>query len=120
MESLAISLVNAVPALSAVPLWTLTLLVMVVVAAVVLTFALVYAGLATYVERKVAGDIQARIGPNRVGPVGLLQFLADGIKLLLKEDIIPAKADRFLFAWRRTSSSLVPLRPSWSFPSGWG
>ena len=98
MESLAISLVHAVPALSGVPLWTMTLLVMVVVAAVVLTFALLYAGLATYVERKVAGDIQARIGPNRVGPVGLLQFLADGIKLLLKEDIIPAQADRFLFA----------------------
>ena len=98
MESLAISLVHAVPALSGVPLWTLTLLVMVAVAAVVLTFALLYAGLATYVERKVAGDIQARIGPNRVGPVGLLQFLADGIKLLLKEDIIPAQADRFLFA----------------------
>lgn len=97
MESLAKTLVHAVPALSSVPLWAITLLVMVVVAAVVLTFALTYAGLATYVERKVAGDIQARIGPNRVGPVGLLQFLADGIKLLLKEDIIPAKADRFLF-----------------------
>src|SRR3989304_5091802 len=102
MESLAVSLVNAVPALSGVPLWTMTLLVMVVVAAVVLTFALLYAGLATYVERKVAGDIQARIGPNRVGPVGLLQFLADGIKLLLKEDIIPPKAAR----------SPCPLAPS--------
>ena len=98
MEALATSLVRAVPALSAVPLWSLTLLLMVLVAAVVLTFALTYSGLATYVERKVAGDIQARVGPNRVGPVGLLQFLADGIKLILKEDIIPAKADRFLFA----------------------
>lgn len=98
MEALATSLVQAVPALSAVPLWSLTLLITVAAAAVVLTFALTYAGLATYVERKVAGDIQARIGPNRVGPVGLLQFLADGIKLILKEDIIPAKADRFLFA----------------------
>lgn len=97
MEALATSLVQAVPALSAVPLWSLTLLLTVVMAAVVLTFALTYAGLATYVERKVAGDIQARIGPNRVGPVGILQFLADGIKLILKEDIIPAKADRFLF-----------------------
>src|SRR3990172_8534515 len=97
MESLATSLVQAVPALSAVPLWSLTLLLTVAAAAVVLTFALTYAGLATYVERKVAGDIQARIGPNRVGPVGILQFLADGVKLILKEDIIPAKADRFLF-----------------------
>lgn len=97
LEALATSLVQAVPVLSAVPLWSLTLLIMVAAAAVVLTFALTYAGLATYVERKVAGDIQARIGPNRVGPVGILQFLADGIKLILKEDIIPAKADRFLF-----------------------
>jgi NADH-quinone oxidoreductase subunit H len=97
MEALAQSLIRAVPALSGVPLWALSLLLMVIVAAVVLTFALTYAGLATYVERKVAGDIQARIGPNRVGPFGLLQFLADGVKLILKEDVIPATADRFLF-----------------------
>ena len=98
MESLALSLVKTAPVLAGTPLWAVSLLVMVLVAAAVLVFALTYSGLATYVERKVAGDIQARIGPNRVGPVGLLQFLADGVKLLLKEDIIPAKADRFLFA----------------------
>ena len=98
MESLALSLVKTAPVLAGTPLWAVTLLVMVLVAAAVLVFALTYSGLATYVERKVAGDIQARIGPNRVGPLGLLQFLADGVKLLLKEDIIPAKADRFLFA----------------------
>jgi NADH-quinone oxidoreductase subunit H len=98
MESLALSLVKTAPVLAGTPLWAVSLLLMVLVGAVVLVFALTYSGLATYVERKVAGDIQARIGPNRVGPVGLLQFLADGVKLLLKEDIIPAKADRFLFA----------------------
>jgi NADH-quinone oxidoreductase subunit H len=98
MESLALSLVKTAPVLAGTPLWAVSLLVMVLVAAAVLVFALTYSGLATYVERKVAGDIQARIGPNRVGPVGLLQFLADGVKLLLKEDIIPAKADRLLFA----------------------
>ena len=98
MESLALSLVKTAPVLAGTPLWAVSLLLMVLVAAAVLVFALTYSGLATYVERKVAGDIQARIGPNRVGPVGLLQFLADGVKLLLKEDIIPAKADRFLFA----------------------
>jgi NADH-quinone oxidoreductase subunit H len=98
MESLALSLVKTAPVLAGTPLWAVSLLVMVFVAAAVLVFALTYSGLATYVERKVAGDIQARIGPNRVGPLGLLQFLADGVKLLLKEDIIPAKADRFLFA----------------------
>jgi NADH-quinone oxidoreductase subunit H len=48
-------------------------------------------------ERKVAGHIQARFGPNRVGPIGILQSLADGIKLLVKEDLTPAVADHFLF-----------------------
>lgn len=55
------------------------------------------AGFLTYLERKVAGHMQARLGPNRVGPYGLLQFVADGIKLILKEDIVPARADRPLF-----------------------
>ncbi len=71
--------------------------IMAVSAAIVLAIALLYEGFATYAERKVAGDIQARIGPNRVGPYGLLQFVADGVKLLLKEDIIPFYADKWLF-----------------------
>lgn len=51
----------------------------------------------TYIERKVAGHIQVRLGPYRVGPHGILQPFADMIKLLFKEDIIPAKADPWLF-----------------------
>src|SRR5574337_1794325 len=51
----------------------------------------------TWVERKVIGDIQVRLGPMRVGPHGLLQPLADGIKLLFKEDIVPQAADRTLY-----------------------
>ncbi|MCL4557818.1 MAG: NADH-quinone oxidoreductase subunit NuoH [Deltaproteobacteria bacterium] len=74
-----------------------TVVIMLVSAMVVLAVALLYEGAATYAERKVAGDIQARIGPNRVGPYGLLQFVADGVKLLIKEDIIPFYADRWLF-----------------------
>lgn len=54
-------------------------------------------GLATYAERKISADIQMRQGPNRVGPYGLLQFLADGVKMIMKEDIYPANADKFLF-----------------------
>src|SRR4051794_38913155 len=50
-----------------------------------------------YVERKVAAYIQDRIGPNRVGPFGLLQSLADGLKFLLKEEIIPHHVDKFLY-----------------------
>ena len=59
-------------------------------------------GLGTYAERKISADIQMRQGPNRVGPYGILQFLADGIKMITKEDILPEKADKFLF-------SLAPL-----------
>jgi len=55
------------------------------------------AGYLTLVERKVLADFQVRLGPMRVGPHGLLQPIADALKLLLKEDIIPTDADRSIF-----------------------
>jgi NADH-quinone oxidoreductase subunit H len=67
------------------------------VAAAVFLIALTIAGLLTYAERRVAGRVQSRVGPNRVGPFGLLQWVADGVKLLLKEDLIPANSDRVLY-----------------------
>jgi NADH-quinone oxidoreductase subunit H len=50
-----------------------------------------------YIERKVAARVQDRIGPNRVGPFGLLQTIADAVKLLTKEDITPLGADKFIY-----------------------
>jgi NADH-quinone oxidoreductase subunit H len=63
----------------------------------VLAFVLLFVTYAIYFERKVIGWMQFRQGPNRTGPLGLLQSVADVAKLLLKEDTIPAKADRGLF-----------------------
>ena len=66
-------------------------------AAVLLGFVGVSAFLYIWAERKVSGRIQDRLGPTRVGPLGLLQSLADGIKLITKEDLAPDAADKFLF-----------------------
>ena len=60
---------------------------------IVAVFPLIFA-LTTVVERKGLGRIQNRLGPNRVGPFGFLQFAADGIKSLIKEDIVPRAADK--------------------------
>jgi NADH-quinone oxidoreductase subunit H len=71
----------------------------VIVAKGVLVFALcvVLTLLSVWGERRIVARMQMRIGPNRVGPFGLIQALADGVKLALKEDIIPAAADRAVF-----------------------
>src|SRR2546423_15691562 len=52
--------------------------------------------LISVLERKILGRIQNRYGPNRVGPFGLFQPIADGIKMLIKEDVVPARADKIV------------------------
>jgi NADH-quinone oxidoreductase subunit H len=64
---------------------------------VILLFAMPVGGFCTYFERKVSADFQERVGPNRVGPYGLLQFFADGIKMFLKEDTATKHADMFIY-----------------------
>lgn len=67
----------------------------------------------TYFERKVIGGMQSRVGPNRVGPMGLGQPFADVIKLLIKEIIIPSKSSKFLFVIAPLLS-LVPALATWA------
>src|SRR5580700_11695792 len=65
--------------------------------AVIIGLSLVVAMYETWAERKIAAVIQDRRGPNRAGPFGILQPLADGLKLFMKEEIIPNLSNKFLF-----------------------
>jgi NADH-quinone oxidoreductase subunit H len=84
------------------PWWMILLKVVVIFAFLMLTTLL-----AIWAERRVIGRMQQRPGPNRAGPFGLLQSLMDGIKLPLKEDIVPRGVDKLLF-WLAPAISLIP------------
>src|SRR4249920_4066924 len=64
---------------------------------IIFVIGLVSTMLMVWFERKVIAGMQNRIGPNKAGPWGILQTLADGIKLFFKEDLIPERADLFVF-----------------------
>lgn len=86
-------------AFSGVPREVVYAIAMIVVALVVLSvFVAPLAGVTSWLERRVWARMQSRVGPNRVGPQGILQWLADGIKNLLKEDLIPSASDAKLFS----------------------
>ena len=87
--------------------WTVAKIV-----AIVLPLMLAVAYLTLW-ERKVIGWIQVRIGPNRVGPLGLLQPIADGLKLLLKEIIVPTGANKFLFVLAPVMA-IMPALAAWA------
>ena len=86
----------------------------------VFSISLVIAMYSTYAERKVAAFMQDRIGPNRAGPFGLLQPLADGVKLFMKEEIIPTVSNRWLFILGPGVAMTTALMTSAVLPWGKG
>ncbi|MDH5287853.1 MAG: NADH-quinone oxidoreductase subunit NuoH [Betaproteobacteria bacterium] len=89
------------------PLWTLAKIVAIAVPVILCVAYL------TYAERKVIGYMQVRVGPNRVGPWGLLQPFADVIKMLFKEIVVPSGANRWLF-FIAPMLSLAPALAAWA------
>ncbi|MFZ5509059.1 MAG: NADH-quinone oxidoreductase subunit NuoH [Pseudomonadota bacterium] len=95
--------------------WTLVKIVLILAP---LMLAVAYL---TYAERKVIAYMHVRLGPNRVGPLGLLQPIADGVKLMLKEVIVPSSADKALFIFAPILS-MAPALAVWAvipFADGW-
>jgi NADH-quinone oxidoreductase subunit H len=84
----------------------------------VVSISLVVAMYETYAERKVAAFLQDRRGPNRAGPFGILQPLADGVKLFMKEEIIPQTSNKFLFILGPSLAMLTAMMTSAVIP--WG
>ncbi len=85
---------------------------------VIISASLLIAMYSTYAERKVAAVIQDRIGPNRAGPFGILQPLADGLKLFMKEEIIPNSSNKFLFILGPCLAMMTAMMTSAVIP--WG
>lgn len=71
-----------------------------------------------YTERKIVADLQVRIGPNRLGPLGILQPIADAIKLMMKEDILPSGADKFIYYMAPLLAIVLALSAAAVIPFG--
>ncbi len=84
--------------------------------AIILSFVSISVMILVYLERKVAGHIQSRLGPMRVGWHGILQSIADGLKLFVKEDIVPAAAHKFLFSMAPTLVLIGAIVPFVALP----
>src|SRR6476660_6611291 len=85
---------------------------------IIVTTALIVAMYSTYAERKIAAFLQDRRGPNRAGPFGILQPMADGLKLFMKEEIIPTVSSKFLFILGPMLAMITALLTSAVIP--WG
>src|ERR1700749_2549690 len=85
---------------------------------IIIGVSLIVAMYETWAERKVAAVIQDRRGPNRAGPFGLLQPLADGLKLFMKEEIIPGSSSKWLFILGPGLAMLTAMMTSAVIP--WG
>jgi len=98
---------------NAVPAWLQFLIVVLFKIVVVLVPLILSVAYFTYWERKILGWMQRRIGPNKVGPKGLLQPFADVIKMLIKEIVVPRRSNKFLFVIA-PMLSLVPALAVWA------
>jgi NADH-quinone oxidoreductase subunit H len=90
----------------------------IVLVVIIFTITLLAGAYSTYAERKVAAFLQDRIGPDRAGPFGLLQPLADGLKFIMKEEIIPDVSNKFLFVLGPCIAMLTALMAGVIVP--WG
>src|ERR1043165_9226984 len=96
------------------------LLIKIIIIVSVFLISLLIAMYSTYAERKVAAFMQDRIGPNRAGPFGILQPVADGLKMFMKEEIIPDVSNKFLFILGPCLAMLTACMTSAVIPWGKG
>jgi NADH-quinone oxidoreductase subunit H len=101
--------------------WIMGFILLVIKLSVVLVVLLTVAAYLVFAERKLLARLQIRLGPNRAGPFGMLQPLADAVKLLTKEDVVPEKADRliFLFAPAVVAATAMLIFAVVPFGQGW-